>query len=67
LKQCDPDLEVQTDGHRINDNEKLSEKVDEALAVFNDYVKTQGDGSAQAGINGGDPQATDGPREEIKA
>ena len=26
---------------RIDNNEKLREKVDEALAVFNDYVKNQ--------------------------
>ncbi|KAL2055510.1 hypothetical protein ABVK25_004318 [Lepraria finkii] len=34
----------------IDDNDKLREKVDEALAVFQDYVKTQGaDGAAQEG------------------
>ena len=27
--------------HRISDNEKLSEKVNEALAVFNEYQKNQ--------------------------
>lgn len=27
---------------RTEDNDKLREKVTEALAVFNDYVKTQG-------------------------
>lgn len=26
---------------RIDDNDKLREKVNEALAVFNEYVKTQ--------------------------
>lgn len=31
-----------TDTPRTEDNEKLREKVTEALSVFNDYVKTQG-------------------------
>lgn len=34
-------VEAVTDVTRTEDNEKLREKVNEALAVFNDYVKTQ--------------------------
>ncbi len=30
-----------TDGSRTEDNDKLREKVTEALAVFNEYMKTQ--------------------------
>ena len=38
---------------RIENEEKLKEKVNEALTVFNEYVKTQGDG---AGPDGGKPE-----------
>ena len=43
--------------HRTEDNEKLREKVDEALTVYHDYAKAQGgegqDGSAdQTTANG---------------
>ncbi|KAL8698217.1 MAG: hypothetical protein Q9201_006692 [Fulgogasparrea decipioides] len=38
--------EVFADKCRIEDTDKLREKVNEALAVFNDYVKTQGNESS---------------------
>jgi len=44
----------------------LREKVNEALAVFNDYVKTQsGDGAAHTEANGTEQSAAGG--EEAKA
>lgn len=36
-----------TDDGRIEDNEKLRDKVTEAVGVFNDYVKTQGTDSSR--------------------
>ena len=44
---------------RIEDEEQLRGKVSEAVAVFNDYIKTQGNESS------GDQEAsTDGPAPE---
>lgn len=37
-----PIVEAATNVIRTEDNEKLREKVNEALAVYNDYAKTQG-------------------------
>ena len=54
------------DNIRIDDNDKLREKVDEALAVFNDYVKTQNsDGVTQQG--GSSEQQPNGEGEETKS
>jgi len=54
-----------TDTSRIDDNDKLREKVDEALAVFHEYQKTQGtDGAADAGSS---EQQASGEGEEAKA
>lgn len=50
---------------RIDDNEKLREKVDEALAVFNDYVKGQSTSQDEASAEQ-QPNGTDGG-EEAKA
>ena len=49
-----------TDGLSIDDNEKLKEKVDEALAVFNEYVQSQGkeDGGHGEPTANGDGEAT---------
>lgn len=33
--------------YRIEDESALRAKVDEAMSVYNDYVKTQGDGEAE--------------------
>ena len=49
---------------RIDDNDKLREKVDEALAVFNDYVKTQNPDGHDGGSS---EQQTNGEGEETKA
>ena len=55
------------DKSRIDDNDKLREKVDEALAVFNDYVKTQtGDGMTSKDV-GSAEQQPNGDGEETKA
>ena len=44
----------------IDDNDKLKEKVDEALAVFNEYVQSQGkdDGGRGEATANGDSEAT---------
>ena len=56
-----------TDEFRIDDNDKLREKVDEALAVFNDYVKTQNtDGVAQQ-EGGSSEHQPNGEGEEAKS
>lgn len=52
-------------GTRIDDNERLREKVDEALAVFNDYVKGQSTSQDEASAEQ-QPNGTDGG-EEAKA
>ena len=52
---------------RIDDNDKLREKVDEALAVFNDYVKTQNPDGATAQDGGSSEQQPNGEGEETKA
>lgn len=50
---------------RIEDNDKLREKVDEALAVFHEYQKTQNnDGVADGGPS---EQQANGEGEEVKA
>ncbi len=44
-----------TNDCRIDDNDKLKEKVDEALAVFNEYVQSQSKedaGRGEATANG---------------
>jgi hypothetical protein len=54
-----------TDSYRIDDNDKLREKVDEALTVFHEYQKTQGtDGAADGGSS---EQQANGEGEEVKA
>ena len=51
---------------RIDDDAKLREKVDEALAVFNEYQKTQGtESSTQEG--GSSEQQANGDGEDVKA
>lgn len=52
---------------RIDDNEKLREKVDEALAVFNDYVKTQNPDGVTSHDGGSSEQQINGEGEETKA
>lgn len=55
-----------TDKARIDDNDKLREKVDEALAVFNEYQKSQGaEGAPQDGSSS--EQQPNGDGEEVKA
>lgn len=50
---------------RIDDDNKLREKVDEALAVFHEYQKTQNnDGVADGGPS---EQQANGEGEEVKA
>ena len=54
--------------HRTSDDQRLREKVDEALAVFNDYVKTQGnDGSRPPEASTVDEPAAEGETEAGKA
>ena len=53
-----------TNKPRIDDNDKLREKVDEALAVFNDYVKGQSTSQDEASAEQ-QPNGTEG--EEVKA
>ena len=59
------------DAHRrrINDNDKLSEKVNEALAVFNEYQKTQqkGDVTGPQEASQSTAPPADGEAEESKA
>lgn len=52
---------------RIDDNDKLREKVDEALAVFNDYVKTQNTDGVTSQDVGSPEQQPNGEGEETKA
>ena len=52
---------------RTEDNEKLREKVNEALSVFNDYVKTQGTETARNAEPSSDEPAAEGDSEEAKA
>lgn len=52
---------------RIDDNDKLREKVDEALAVFNDYVKTQNPDGVTSQEGGSSEQQINGEGEETKA
>lgn len=52
---------------RIDDNDKLREKVDEALAVFNDYVKTQNTDGVPSQDVGSPEQQPNGEGEETKA
>ena len=52
---------------RIDDNEKLREKVDEALAVFNDYVKTQNTDGVTQQEGGSSEQQPNGEGEETKS
>ncbi len=55
-----------TNKFRIDDDAKLREKVDEALAVFNEYQKTQGtESSTQEG--GSSEQQANGDGEDVKA
>ena len=56
------------DRNRIDDNDKLREKVDEALAVFQDYVKTQGaDGAAPQEGASAEQQPNGGEGEQASA
>ena len=63
---------VLTDQIRTEDNEKLREKVDEALAVYHDYAKTQGQettttsgaGSATTAVDSG---TTNGESDSVHA
>ena len=55
-----------TDYPRIEDNDKLREKVDEALTVFNEYQKAQGSESATQESGPAEQQAN-GESEEVKA
>jgi len=54
-----------TDESRIDDNDKLRGKVDEALAVFHEYQKTQGT-EGPADVDSSEQQAN-GEDEETKA
>lgn len=56
-----------TDDIRTEDNEKLQEKVNEALAVFNDYVKTQGAETSRNPEPSSDELAAEGESEGAKA
>lgn len=60
---------VDTNRRRITDNEKLSEKVNEALAVFNDYQKKQlqGDATGPQESSQSNNAPADGETEETKA
>lgn len=61
-------VDSKADGIRIDDNDKLREKVDEALTVFNDYIKTQKpdvNGSQEASAP--EPPTTEGEAEGTKA
>ena len=61
-------MRLKANRFRIDNNEKLREKVDEALAVFNDYVKNQGaDGSAPQEGPSSEQQPNGGESEEVKA
>ena len=51
---------------RIDDNDKLREKVDEALTVFNDYVKTQNTDGIAPPDGGSSEQQPNGEGEEAK-
>ena len=55
------------DEFRIDDNDKLREKVDEALAVFNDYVKTQHTDGVTQQEGGSSEQQPNGEGEETKS
>ena len=55
------------DNIRIDDNDKLREKVDEALAVFNDYVKTQNSDGVTQQEGGSSEQQPNGEGEETKS
>ena len=55
------------DEFRIDDNDKLREKVDEALAVFNDYVKTQNSDGITQQEGGSSEQQPNGEGEETKS
>ena len=55
------------DKFRIDDNDKLREKVDEALAVFNDYVKTQNTDGVTQQEGGSSEQQPNGEGEETKS
>ena len=48
--------------NRTEDNEKLREKVDEALAVYHDYAKAQGGGGGTDGA--ADQPAANGEGDE---
>ena len=57
-----------TYGIRIDDNEKLREKVNEALTVFNDYIKTQKpDVNGSQDASAPEPPSTEGEAEGTKA
>ena len=60
---------VYADRRRITDNDKLNEKVNEALAVFNEYQKTQQKGDATGPQEASQPNDSpaDGETEEAKA
>ena len=55
--------------HRISDNDKLSEKVNEALAVFNEYQKNQqkSDATGPQETSQSNDTPTEGETEENKA
>jgi hypothetical protein len=56
-----------TNYNRINDNEKLQEKVTEALNVFTEYIKTQkndGTGPQETAMSG--PGAPKAEAENVK-
>lgn len=57
---------VCADKLRIDDNDKLREKVDEALAVFNDYVKTQNTDGVTSQDGGSPEQQPNGERDETR-
>jgi len=56
-----------TDHHSVDDNEKLREKVGDALNVYNEYLKSSQSGETNASEATGPEESTnEGPSEDIK-
>ena len=53
-------MPIETDRHRIDNDDKLREKVDEALTVYDEYVRNAGE------IAAANPE-TEGKAEETSA
>ena len=57
-----------TNHHSVDDNEKLREKVSDALNVYNEYLKTSQSGETNASeAAGAEESANEGTGEDAKA